>query len=85
LRTERGGIRVLTKETTMAKKPSLTQRWMLDHPDDVPCPRNPAAAWRLKRGLARSQREIRKRYEAAMAETRAWRAKQAEAAHDAAR
>jgi hypothetical protein len=43
--------------TALSKKPkkklSGTQQWMLDHPNDVPCPRSSvaAAAWRRKRGL----------------------------------
>jgi hypothetical protein len=36
-----------------AKKLSPTQQWMLDHPNDVPCPKTPnaAQAWRKKRGI----------------------------------
>ena len=42
-------------ETKMAKKKKvrMIEAWMRDHPDDVPCPRDPDAArsWRAKRGL----------------------------------
>jgi hypothetical protein len=62
----------------MTKKLSRTQQWMLDHPDDVPCPRDPMSArsWRIKRGLQQApEREVADRvqlakYEAAMAEKR---------------
>ena len=35
------------------KKVRVIEAWMRDHPDDVPCPRDPdaARAWRAKRGL----------------------------------
>ena len=56
------------------KKLSTTQKWMQDHPDDVPCPRMPAAAkaWRIKRGLERTPAEAEKRlaYTVAMLEQR---------------
>ena len=37
----------------MAKKLSMAQQWLVDHPDDEPCPRDPnlAGVWRRKRGL----------------------------------
>jgi hypothetical protein len=37
----------------MPTKESSTQKWMREHPDDVPCPKNPFAAqtWRRARGL----------------------------------
>jgi hypothetical protein len=56
----------------MTKKLSPSQQWMVDHPDDVPCPLTPCAAkaWRMKRGLVRPNEQMRK-YEAAMAEKRA--------------
>jgi hypothetical protein len=61
------------------RKLSLTQQWMIDHPDDEPCPRNHSAAqrWRRKRGLERDpikeakQEADRTKYEAAIAEKRA--------------
>jgi hypothetical protein len=37
----------LVKEAGMKKKLSPTQQWMADHPDDVPCPRSNANAWRV--------------------------------------
>jgi hypothetical protein len=61
---------------TMKKgmKLSATQQWLADHPDDVPCPRDPnlAGVWRRKRGLeaTASRRRItaiREKYELAMA------------------
>ena len=60
----------------MTKKLSASKQWMIDHPDDVPCPNGPdaAAAWRLKRGIYTGESEIRAqwaKYEAAMAEKRA--------------
>ena len=64
------------------KKLSTSQQWMLDHPDDTPCPRGPLAAqaWRRKRGLERDPAaEVRqakhadwlRRYEEALAAKRA--------------
>ena len=40
------------------KKVRVIRSWMRDHPDDVPCPRDPdaARAWRAKRGLERARR-----------------------------
>jgi hypothetical protein len=53
---------------------SPTKQWMLDHPDDVPCPRSPhaAKAWRIKRGLQRTKAdaEAHLKYTVAMIETR---------------
>jgi hypothetical protein len=60
------------------KKLSKAQQWAKDHPDDVPCPRDPnlAGVWRRKRGLedtasSRALRAKYAKYEAAMAEKRA--------------
>jgi hypothetical protein len=60
----------------MAKKLSLSQQWMADHPNDKPCPQERRAAmeWRHKRGLDSAGAALRAKYEAAMAETRAARA-----------
>jgi hypothetical protein len=59
-------------------KLSATKQWELDHPDDTPCPSGStaAAAWRRRRGLDAASNAIREKYEAAMAEKRAWQAKQ---------
>jgi hypothetical protein len=60
----------------MAKKKKLSavERWMLEHPGDAKCPRNPsgATAWRRKRGLSRNAADVLlwKKYERAMAEKR---------------
>jgi hypothetical protein len=62
----------------MKKKLSPTQQWMADHPDDVPCPRSNANAWRRKRGLDAAGSAIRAKYEAAMAEKREREAAQQE-------
>jgi hypothetical protein len=69
-------IALLTREECEIKKLSTTQQWMRDHPDDVPCPRDPdsARAWRRKRGLeGPSPRnvEIQRKYDEAMREKRA--------------
>jgi hypothetical protein len=58
---------------------SETQRWMRNHPNDVPCPSDPdsAKAWRRARGLqpdSERARAERRKYEQAMAETRTARA-----------
>jgi hypothetical protein len=52
------------------RKISPTQQWMVDHPNDVPCPRGNASAWRRKRGLDKAGAALRAKYEAAMAEKR---------------
>ena len=60
-------------------KLSATKQWMIDHPNDDPCPKSLAAAkaWRRKRGLdAASIAALRAKYAAAMAEKRARQAKQ---------
>jgi hypothetical protein len=44
----------------------LERQWEVDHPDDKPCPKSAGAA-------------LRKKYEAAMAETRAARAARGDA------
>jgi hypothetical protein len=65
------------KRGSLKKKKTLSavERWMLKHPGDAECPRDPSAAtaWRRKRGLARNAADvlIRKKYEQAMAEKRA--------------
>jgi hypothetical protein len=58
------------------KKLSPTRQWEVDHPHDKPCPKGPdtAKAWRHKRGLDAAGAALRKKYEAAMVETRAARA-----------
>jgi hypothetical protein len=75
----------------MMKKISASKQWMIDHPDDVPCPKSGGAAywWRVKRGIgasadwARAKREWRAAHAAdvAMAEKRAREAREREAAH----
>ena len=61
---------------------SKTKQWMIDHPDDLPCPEDPRAAmeWRQERGLCRKswgayneERRARdlERYNQAMAEKHA--------------
>ena len=37
----------------MPKKLTLSEQWLRDHPDDLPCPRDPGAAatWRYERGI----------------------------------
>jgi hypothetical protein len=60
----------------MTKKLSATKQWMIDHPDDEPCPLpqrspNAAAAWRRKRDLDGPDRAANPqwaKYQAAMAE-----------------
>jgi hypothetical protein len=63
----------------MSKKISATKQWELDHPNDVPCPRNasPAQVWRRKRWLeiTPAMHAIREKYEAAMKEKSEWEAK----------
>jgi hypothetical protein len=60
------------------KRLSPTQQWEVDHPGDV-APRGGAAwAWRRKRGLDAAGAALRRRYEAAMAATRAARAARGE-------
>jgi hypothetical protein len=58
----------------VSPKISGTERWVLDHPSDTP-PRGAQAArrWRARRGIGGTpwQIEMRKRYDAAMAEKRA--------------
>jgi hypothetical protein len=71
--------------------PDNAKQWMADHPDDVRCPGDPveARAWRIERGLQlthaqeRKAQQDRARYEAAMAEKRAWQATMAEGAAQA--
>jgi hypothetical protein len=50
------------------------RQWMLDHPDDEPCPRSPdaARAWRIERGLELTEADKAEnaKYEAAMAKMR---------------
>ena len=61
----------------MAKKLSMTQRWMLDHPNDEPPPadRRAAQEWRQKRwgAIVDAKRErddaARRRYEKALQES----------------
>jgi len=59
----------------MKKTLSAVERWMLEHPGDAECPRDPTAAtaWRRKRGLGRNAADVLlwKKYERAMAEKRA--------------
>ena len=56
-------------------KLSTTKQWMIDHPDDTPCPRSPNAArsWRRKRGLELTPKHqmLLAKYEEAMAAKRA--------------
>jgi hypothetical protein len=54
------------------KKLSATAQWMLDHPNDVPCPATPSAAtaWRRKRFANPNFAAERAKYDAAMAESR---------------
>jgi hypothetical protein len=58
----------------MAKKLNMTQRWERDHPHDL-CPSHPYLAnhWRRARGIGESgkKKEMREKYEAALAEKRA--------------
>jgi hypothetical protein len=66
----------------MAKKLTATQQWMIDHPNDTPCPLQPhgAAAWRKARGIganAGAERAKVAQYEAAMADKRAREAEKA--------
>ncbi len=55
-----------------------TKEWMEDHRNDTPCPRDEYAAmkWRARRGIGGSswQCEMRRRYDAALAETHERRA-----------
>ncbi|MGO9049928.1 MAG: hypothetical protein ACLP19_17100 [Xanthobacteraceae bacterium] len=59
------------------KKPSLTEQWMKDHPNDT-CPfdKHAARAWRASRGIGGTpfQKEMRRKYEIAITETRERRA-----------
>jgi hypothetical protein len=63
-------------------KISKSKQWMRDHPTDEPCPADPRDArdWQIARGITlgpwgatrtKRQADDQKRYEAAMAETRA--------------
>jgi hypothetical protein len=59
-----------------SKKLSLTAQWMLDHPNDVPCPLQPhgAAVWRKARGIganAGPQPDKWRQYSEALADKRA--------------
>jgi hypothetical protein len=66
------------RRTDMARKPRTPQQWMLDHPDDVPCPpRGGAIHWRRACGLDEWQKKRtaaqdaqQQKYEAAMVEKR---------------
>jgi hypothetical protein len=53
------------EKTKMTKRLSLTAQWMLDHPDDVPCPKpycyGAAKAWRWKRGIGSSAKMAERR------------------------
>jgi hypothetical protein len=57
----------------MSRKLSLTAQWMLDHPDDEPCPPGSdymAVRWRRERGLVdRRPKAVRDR-EKALGRTR---------------
>jgi hypothetical protein len=59
------------------KDTSATAKWMIDNPNDEPCPagHSDAQMWRRRRGLEQGPREYRHvaemaRYEAAMDEKR---------------
>ena len=66
-----GMVPPATEELTRMLKPSLTKQWMIEHPNDKPCPREPGAAraWRMKRFGPKALAE-RERYRLAMIETR---------------
>jgi hypothetical protein len=65
-----------TAQPKSTKKLSRTAQWMIDHPNDLPCPLQPhaATAWRKARGIganAGAERAKAAKYTEAMAEKRA--------------
>ena len=50
----------------VTKQITPTQQWMLDHPDDTPCPAkgggSAARAWRIKRGLQQDPNEWKREH-----------------------
>jgi hypothetical protein len=55
----------------MTKKLSFAKQWMLNHPNDKPCPKNDSGSWRRKREQLTA---LQAKYEAAMSEARAAKA-----------